>query len=46
MKEDSLVMNLPQFEKNLLIFMDAEHSRDVMVKVSVAVKANLLGSVQ
>lgn len=25
-------MNLAQFQKNLFIFMEAEHSRDIMVK--------------
>lgn len=39
-------MYLAQFQKNLFIFMEAEHSRDIMVKASVTAKANLLGSVQ
>lgn len=41
-----MVMNLAQFNENLFIFMEAEHSRDVMVKANVAIKANLLESVQ
>lgn len=45
MKEDSLVMNLAQFQSNLFIFTEAEHSRDIMVKRSVAAKADLLASV-
>lgn len=39
-------MNLAQFQQNLFIFMEAEHSRDVMVRANVSVKANPLGSVQ
>lgn len=46
MKEDSLVRNLAQFQENLFIFMEAEYSRDVMIKAGVAVEENLLGSTQ
>lgn len=41
-----MVRNLTQYQENLFIFMEAEYSRDDMIKAGVAVEANLLGSTQ